>query len=60
MIKSGCNHTESLCPAVSSQDILVDSRENKGLSWAVQDLVSEPLIQLNSIPSLQTVPLKNE
>ena len=60
MIKSGCSHTESLCPAVSSQDIRVDSRENKGLSWAEQDLASEPLIQLNSILNLQTVPLKKQ
>ena len=60
MIKSGCNHTESLCLAVFSQDIWVDSHESKGLSWAVQDLVSEPLIQLNSILNLQTVLCENK
>ena len=60
MIKSGCSHTESLCPAVSSQDIWVDSHENRGLSWAVPDLALELLIQLNSILNLQTVPFKNK
>lgn len=60
MTKSGCNHTESLCPAVFSQDIWVDSHESKGLSWAEQDLASEPLIQLNSILSLQTVFCENK
>lgn len=60
MIKSGCSHTESLCPAVFSQDIWVDSHESKGLSWAEQDQASVPLIQLNSILSLQTVLYENK
>ena len=56
MIKSGCIHTESLCPVVFSQGKLADSHESKELSSLEQDLVSEQLIQPNSGWNLQTKP----